>query len=198
MFNLNVNILYINKKNLPKGNRSLKKVALTSLFVGGLLLAGCGETEQPEKVGEDTTTENTEQVQKEEAKTEFNVGEQIKLGDTILTVIKVDKSAGSEWDKPQSGNEFIIVHVKVENAGDGNISYNPFDYKLKNSNGQITDQTFTTIDNDTSLSSGQLAPGGVVEGTIPFEAPVGDAGIQLIYQPNIFNDSKIITVNLIQ
>lgn len=167
------------------------KKFVVSLLLGGLVLTGCSSTDTPEKVSDKASTETTEEVQ-----TEFNLGEQIKLGDAIVTVTNVQKTAGSDFDTPQQGNEFVIVTVKIENGGTENVSYNPFDFQMKNSNGQITDQTFTTITNDTSLNSGELAGGGFVEGTIPFEAPIGDAGLQLIYQPNFWDDAETITINL--
>jgi hypothetical protein len=126
---------------------------------------------------------------------EFKVGETIQMGDYKLTVNEVKKSSGGDFDKPKDGMEFVIVKVTIENAGKEKISYNPFDFKMANSQGQITDQTFTTIDSSTHLNSGELAPGGKVSGTIPFEQPKGDNKLQLQYQPNFWSD-KTIKVNL--
>ncbi|PLR99579.1 DUF4352 domain-containing protein [Bacillus sp. T33-2] len=174
-----------------------KRALAVPLFLAGLLLAGCsGETTEPKKVGEETSTqpqENKEEVKKDQV---FKVGEQIQLGDNVLTVTKVEKSQGGEFDKPQQGNEFVIVGVKIENGGKENISYNPFDFQVKNSQGQITDTVFTTANQDTVLNAGELAPAGTVEGTLAFEAPAGDAGLQLIYKPNFWLDNETITVNL--
>lgn len=141
------------------------------------------------------TTTGTKTAPKEETKKEFAVGEQIQLGDNALTVTKVEKSAGNEFDVPQSGKEYVIVTVEIENKGDENISYNPFDFKMSNSQGQVVDATFTTIDSDTSLESGELAPNGKVSGTIPFEMPKADPKLQLEYVASFWSD-KTIKVNL--
>ncbi|WP_370659637.1 hypothetical protein [Clostridium tyrobutyricum] len=45
---------------------------------------------------------------------------------------------------------------------------------MQNSKGQIEDETFSNVNEDTALKSGELAPGGEVEGTVVFEEIVGD------------------------
>lgn len=61
---------------------------------------------------------------------------------------------------------------------------------MENSNGQETDQTFTIVDNETALESGDLNAGGVVEGTVVFEEPEGDTGLKLNYYDNIVWDEN--------
>lgn len=126
---------------------------------------------------------------------ECNQGETGILGDGAITVTKVERSQGNEWDKPKSGKEFVIVTVSIENKGKDKLSYNPFDFKLQNSQGQQEEQAFTTIDNDTSLQSGELIPGGKVSGTIAFEQPKDDKNLVLIYNDSIWS-SKELKINL--
>jgi hypothetical protein len=172
------------------------KKLLSLLVLLGFVLVGCTvETEEPKKV-EETATQPEEQ--KEEVKPEqtvFAVGEKIQLGDSVVTVTGVEKSNGGEWDTPAEGKEYVIVSVKIENSGTENLSYNPFYFKIKNSQGVIEDHTLMMMDMET-LSSGELAAGGFIEGKIPFEAHIGDTALQLIYQPNMFIDDEIITINL--
>lgn len=160
-------------------------VLITAIFVG------CSTAEEnPKKVdGEKTNTEEKQE------KTVFAVGEAIKLKDNQLTVTSVEKSAGGEFDSLQSGNEYVIVNVTIKNAGNENISYNPYDFQLKNSNGNIVDGAFAMINQDTQLQSGELAAGGEVSGSLAFEAPVGDENLELIYKPSFWSD-KNITVKL--
>lgn len=180
------------KKSLNKKSWVLLIVA----FFVAIIISGCGETATPKVV---PTSGETTPVEKEEAPVEenqeFKVGEQIQLGDNAIKVVSVEKSQGSEFDKPKSGQEYVIVTVEIENKGSENITYNPFDFKMSNSQGQVIDQTFTTISIDTSLSSGELAPNGKVSGTIPFEMPVGDTKLQLQYSPSFWTDDTVI-INL--
>lgn len=190
-------------KKYIKGDRKMKKF-LVVLVMGILLFVGCDaesseptlmEDDQEAQTEESAVDENKEQEESIEEETEqvFNVGDSVELDGTIITVVNVEKSPGNEWDKPQEGNEFVIITVRYENNSDENISYNPFDFQIKNSQGQITEQAFVITEGWLTLNSGELAPGGKVEGTITFEAPIGDEGLQLIYTPNwLFDDKKIV------
>lgn len=186
----------------------MKKLSsIILLFLVAILVAGCGaEDAAPQKVektnasssGETNTSEEANEEEEaaeieEEAPTKevFSVGESIQLGDNVLTVDKVDKSAGSDFDKPKEGHEYLILTVTINNAGKENISYNQFDFKMLNSDGQIQDTAFSIIDTDTSLGSGELAPGGKVSGTIVFEQPKDDPGLQLQYTPGFWSDKTI-------
>ncbi|HAA63831.1 MAG TPA: DUF4352 domain-containing protein [Thermoanaerobacter sp.] len=153
---------------------------ISTLLVLLFLLAGCGEPSS-------TTNTNSSNTQKEQVKEFYQVGETAAINGTEITVLKVEKSKGTEFDKPKSGMEFVIVTVKIKNTGKDKLSYNPLYFKMQNSKGQITDIAFSTINQDTALQSGDLAPGGEVEGTLIFEEPINDSGLILQYQNNIFS-----------
>ncbi|MDN4066677.1 DUF4352 domain-containing protein [Paenibacillus vini] len=122
----------------------------------------------------------------------FAIGDKIALGDNVLTVNGFARSQGdNEFDTPKEGHEYIIIDLTIENGGSENISYNPFDFSMQNSQGQILDGAFTLTEQDKQLNSGELAPKGKVSGVIVFEQPKGDTGLQLIYQPNFWSDGKI-------
>ena len=147
------------------------------------------ETTDSESVKETTAPETTAAEKVEEV---FNVGDSVDLKGTIITITEFKKSEGGDFDKPKEGMEYIIVYVKIDNNSDSKISYNPFYFKMQNSKGQLTDQAFTIVDSDTALSSGELISGGEIEGTITFEQPIDDSELILIYQPGLFNESKVI------
>ena len=161
---------------------------LAFILIGSL---GSGEKDKDSNTDSTPQSETTDNNKTDDTKEFYSVGEEVKSGDNILIINSVEKSNGSEWDKPKDGNEFVIVSVTIKNGGSSEISYNPFDYKMQNSQGQITDQAFTTINNDTSLSSGKLAAGGSVSGSIAFEQPTGDSGLVLKYKSNIFSNKEI-------
>ncbi len=120
-----------------------------------------------------------------------------KLGDTITvdsvscTFATVKTLAADDFVKSKAGNQFIVVHVKIHNGNTQQATYNPFDFHAKSGAGNITNEevapsTYTA--NDT-LNSGQLDPGGTVEGDIVFQVPVGDHNAELTWQPNFFGNS---------
>jgi len=178
-------------KFLKIGCLAIIVIIVLIIIIGAL---SGGDEDKPTKVGNNAdTSETTENNNTEEApaKEEYAVGEAVQLGDNILTVTNVEKSTGDEYDKPKQGHEYVVVTVKIENAGNDNISYNPYDFKMSNSQGQILDPAISIIDTDTALQSGELAAGGTVSGTIVFEQPAGDPGLQLQYTPSFWSDETI-------
>lgn len=167
------------------------------LWVGAVFVAigimGSGNSKENLAVDSNKSNDTLVKVEssKEEVKEVYSVGEEVKLNDNILIVNSIEKSLGSEWDKPKDGNEFIIVNVTIKNGGSSEISYNPYDFTMQNSKGQITDQAFTTINTDTALSSGQLVAGGEVSGTIVFEQPINDSELILKYKSNMFSSKEV-------
>jgi len=159
-----------------------------SIMIAGLTACG-GKEETAKKVSNENQTE-----QKEDQK-EFKTGETIQLGDYKLTVTNVEKSQGGEFDKPKDGNEFVIATIKIENGGKKEISYNPLDFSLQNSDGNIVDSAFTTVNEDTALSHGKLTPKGTISGSIAFETKQGDSKLQLIFKPNFLSKKKV-AINL--
>lgn len=131
-----------------------------------------------------------------QTQTEFGINDPATYKDTKLTVTNVEKSSGSNFDKPKDGMEFVIVTVEYENTGNDRISYNPYDFEMQNSQGQINSQTFSIANSETALSSGDLAAGGKVSGTIIFEEPVGDTNLSLIYTGSLFSNNEKLTFKL--
>ncbi|MBP1971650.1 hypothetical protein J2Z83_003802 [Virgibacillus natechei] len=149
------------------------------------------EENNEEEAEEVSTEEPAEEEEPAEDKTEFDVGEQAELDEQVVTVTNVEKSQGSDFDQPSEGNEYVIVEVEIENHSDETISYNPYNFKMQNSDGQIEDIGIITVDSDTSLSSGDLASGGNVSGTLSFEQPIDDEELQLIFEPGFWSGEQI-------
>lgn len=150
---------------------------------GGDTQTSTSDTKKPQQ-----TAEKAEE--KKETNKVYAIGEEAKYKDVSITVTNVKRSNGGDFDKPKSGNEYVVVSLKIKNMGKNKISYNPFDYEMKNSKGQINNTGITLVNTDTALNSGDLAPGGEVEGSIAFEEPKGDNGLVLIYKGNLFSDNE--------
>lgn len=154
-------------------------------------IAGGGNKQPTSKDGgsqkEDSATKKEE---KKEEKTEFSQSETVTFKGVDFTVTNVEKTTGSEFDTAKDGHEYVIVTIKIENKSDEKISYNLFDWKMENSNGQEVDTAITIVNTDTALNSGNLNAGGVVEGTLAFEQPQGDTGLKLNYYYNALFDKN--------
>ena len=71
------------------------------------------------------------------------------------------------------------------------VSYNPFDFKIKDSNGTITDCDSETYSLEDYLESGQLAENGKITGLLVFEVPKSDNNLSLIYEPSFWSNKKV-------
>lgn len=183
---------------MNKKIRVLSSIIIFSIFM--VLLVGSGENSGSASSSGSSSSGSTASVstsqsstasteaKKPQTKDFYKVGEAASVDGVSVTVTKVEKSNGSDFDKPKDGMEFVIVNVQIKNGSKDKITYNPFDFKVQNSKGQITDETFSTANTDTALQSGELAPNGSVQGSIVFEEPVNDSALVLQYQENIFTD----------
>jgi len=145
---------------------SMILVLMLSLF----LFAGCG-SEEP-------------------VKTSFKKGETATFDDVSYTVTKVKRSEGNDWDNPAKGKVYIIVSLKIQNKSEETISYNTFDWKMENSKGQLDNETFSTINSDSALNSGELKPGGTKKGTLIFEESKKDKKLKLHYYGSMFDEES--------
>jgi len=87
-------------------------VVIIIIFI--LLISSRSNT--PKKVGENNSSQQNIGSVKEEQKT-FAVGDQVKLGDSIVSVNKVEYSQGGQYIHPTTGNEWINLNVTIENTG---------------------------------------------------------------------------------
>lgn len=169
---------------MKKCYRVLISILTVSLFL--CLLAGSGETKSTDSGS--SNKKDTSSEKKDKVKDFYAVNETAKINGVEMTVTNVSKSNGEDFDKPKDGSEYVIVSVKIKNNSKEKVSYNALYFKMQNSKGQITDDAFTTVDQDKQLKSGELAPGGEVAGDVVFEEPVGDKALVLQYQNDIFED----------
>lgn len=163
-----------------------KLLGITLVIVLSMSILGAcgGEEEGPTS----EPAKDEQQEEKEEPKTEFSQDEVVKYNGVEFTVTEVKKHMGDEFDTPKDGCEYVTVGIKIVNNSEEKISYNPYDWKMENSNGQETDTSIVLT--DTELSSGDLNPGGNVEGTLTFEEPQGDEGLKLNYYDNMLFDEE--------
>lgn len=165
-------------------------IVIVALGIIGAIAGGGNEQPTSKDSGSQKKDSATKQETKKEEKTEFSQSETVTFKGVDFTVTNVEKTTGSEFDTAKDGHEYVIVAIKIENKSDEKISYNSFDWKMENSNGQEVDTAITIVNTDTALNSGDLNAGGVVEGTLAFEQPQGDTGLKLNYYYNALFDEN--------
>lgn len=158
----------------------MKKI-ITAILSILIILGSTGCTENSSNKVTDLNGDN---------KVVFNINETAVYEDVHYTVTNVEYSNGDDWDKPADGKNYVIVTVKIENKSGEKIAYNSLDWTMLNSEGQEDDETFSTIDSDTNLSSGDLAAGGSKTGTLVFEEKKDESSLKLLYYSDMFFDDE--------
>ena len=186
----------------PKVKKKGGALKWTGIGCGGLLLliilmGACTIMIMPSSDTETSTagTDESESTTEEEAPEDktYTVGETASDDGKEITVTNVEKRQAGEYEVVKEGYEFVIVSVEIVNRSDEEINYNPFDFELKDGNGNITDSFGTTSLEGIgeNLSSGALAPDGNVSGTIAYEVPIDDEDLTLRYISNMFSNDTI-------
>jgi hypothetical protein len=110
------------------------------------------------------------------------VGDRAESGGIALTVVMVErKAAMNDFMKAKDGNTYLIAEVVIESIDRDKAPYNPFYFKVKDSDGR--EYTMTINIADDSLKSGDLAKGEKVRGTVAFEVKKEAAGLVMSYEP---------------
>lgn len=150
---------------------------------------------QPQKVGQ---APSSEQKTPNEAKTEFKVGDQIKLGSSVVTVNKVEFSQGGQFTKPAEGNEWLNLNVTVENT-DSSQQYLTTLGQMFVRDGEgnsyqvaVTDKV---LENPTFGLDGTILAKSKRTGWVGFEIKKGATGLKFQYNGSIFGGGTIL-VNL--
>lgn len=125
------------------------------------------------------------------------VGKTVKVGDVTITLTKfrIDKK-GSSYNRPESGNVFVLCEFDIANGSDDELvvssmlSFEGYcdEYKLDYSFGAVL-QAKNQLD-DT------VAPGRKVKGEMGFEVPKDWKELEITYSPEaIFSDKVTFVVH---
>ena len=149
-------------------------------------------TQVPTTIAAETSTTREATTSTIKSAYVFTVGDLIDFKGTTVIVTKFEKSLGDNSEKSKEGMEYIIVNVKIINQTGSKITYNPLDFKMQDSKGQVNN----TIESYTTLKTGELVTGSEIEGTVVFEETKNDPELILMYQPDFFNDKDIIKISI--
>ncbi len=162
------------------------------LFLMILILGAMAEIQSTSTTGSTSSSSTS----KPTPKSEYAVNEPVTIDDQTMTVTNVVRNfnTGNQFIQPESGKEYVVVTVQLQNNGKDQIRFNTYDFQVQDSNGVLKSEGFITgVEN--KLESGGLAPGGKVTGNIAFEVLKGDTGLKLIFKPSFWSN-KTITVKL--
>ena len=172
----------------------MKKILIVLTVVAMLSIAcvGCGSTNSTKESSTETPSTSNSDSSKNENSV-YKVGDVIHFEGEEIKVTNVQRNynTGNEYSKPASGKEFVKVTVTIKNTSNSNISVNPLEFKIQDSNGAQKSLASESYIIDDKFDSAELIPGGTKTGSIIFEVPKNDAGLKLIYEPNAFSGEQI-------
>lgn len=166
-----------------------KKIWFWVLVVIIIAAIGGSGSNKPKLVSEDKPI-----VTKEEksSKTEvFNIGDTIELDKFKITVNEVKTTNGSEFIKPQEGNEFLYVDATIENISDKEQTVSSvLMFKVVDKDGRAMKQTI--VENANGQLDGTIGPGRKMTGEYVVEVPKDATGLELQFDSSLGGNQVVV------
>ena len=168
-------------------------ILLAALFGGGddkpkkVENSKVESTQQDEKKSEEPKTD----VNTEEVKDIFEVGETAELNDVQVTLLSYKESKGSEYNKPSDGNVFLMAEFEIVNNSDSEMNVSSVmsfeayadDYSLNYSFGAL-------MDNEDRQMDGTIAAGKKMKGYIGYEVPKDWSTVEIHFSDDVWSNIK--------
>lgn len=151
-------------------------------------IAGSGSN-KPKLVSEDKPiVTKEEKSSKEEV---FNIGDTIELDKFKITVNEVKTTNGSDFIKPQEGNEFLYVDATVENISDKEQTVSSvLMFKVVDKDGRAMKQTI--VENANGQLDGTIGPGRKMTGEYVVEVPKDATGLELQFDSSLGGNQVVV------
>lgn len=120
----------------------------------------------------------------------YKVGQTASYKGYEIKVNSVKFNQGDDFNKPDSGKQYVIVNITITNHTNESQNYNPYDFKL-NADGNNTYVTEIITNVDNTLESGSLDKGAKVTGNLVGQAKTSAKKLQLQYKTSIWNDNTV-------
>ena len=187
-----------NQAPAPKKKPFYKKVWFWVIAIIVLLIIIGSGSNTPTKVGSNASS-STDTSNQPQTATTYKVGDNIKLGDSILTVNSVSISHGADYMTPSAGNEWIDLNVTIQNTASTQQNVTTLGQMfLKDAGGNsyqiaVTDKQ---LSNPSNSLDGTIIANSKRTGWVGFEVPQGDKGLQFQYNGSMFGGDGSIVVDL--
>lgn len=166
-----------------------KKIWFWVLVVIIIAAIGGSGSNKPKLVSEDkSVVTKEEKSSKEEV---FNIGDTIELGKFKITVNEVKTTNGSDFIKPQEGNEFLYVDATVENISDKEQTVSSvLMFKVVDKDGRAMKQTI--VENANGQLDGTIGPGRKMTGEYVVEVPKDATGLELQFDSSLAGNQVVV------
>lgn len=118
------------------------------------------------------------------------IGETVEVGGLRITLTKYRISTGSSYNKPESGNVFVICEFEMQNISDKEISLSTImsfdascdDYELEYSFSALLECNHTLDET--------IRPGKKLKGEMGFEVPKNWVDLEIVFTPDFWSSDK--------
>lgn len=167
-------------------------IVLVVMIFSSMAACSSGNSE-PKKVDKSEKTE-TKEEKKEPEKTVFGIGETAELDDVQVTMMGYEENAGSEYNKPADGKEFVLIEFEIANNSDDEMkvssmmSFDAYadDYALDYSLSALIEKQ------DANQLDGTIAAGKKMNGVIGYEVPVDWKNLEIHFTNDVWSGNDFV------
>jgi len=154
--------------------------------------------DEPQKVGsKDQPAQSSQQANNPaDETTVYAVGDQVQMGDVILTVNEVETSTGGQFTSPSEGNHWVELNLTLQNTGS--------DQEYITTLGQMfvidddSNQYQITVTGKRMENAGSMGLDGALIAKakktdwVGFEVPQNATGLKFQYNASFWNNKNIL------
>lgn len=128
--------------------------------------------------------------------TPYEKNESVTYRDIMYTVEKVETSTGKGYTKPDAGNVFVGVTIKVKNVSPVDaVEIDSLSWKIIDDKGVSYDNTYFSVWDTDSFYDKQLEPGSEYTYLVPFEVPKNGKW-RIAFYGNTFDNKEKFSIQL--
>lgn len=161
-----------------------------------LLFSLCACDTGPSLVGTTPDDNNANNNSSSVSDKTFKLGDSVELKNVIVKFISVTESTGSQYNKPDEGNVFLLCEFEITNNSKEDLAVSSImsfeaycdDYTCEYSIGALMEK------GSKDQLDGSVAAGKKMKGVVGYEVPANWKELEIQYTLNILYDDKIVFI----
>jgi hypothetical protein len=113
------------------------------------------------------------------------VGQQVQVGDWLVTINRATLHAGGEFDTPDPGNTYLVLNVTAQNTAADAQALSSWDFTVRDATGQGYNERFTSFIQ--ASPGGTVEPGGLTRGEMAYEVPRSVHQFTVMFEPELLS-----------
>lgn len=170
-----------------KRNHKLKFLLVALLLAFTFLIFTACSPSTPDVDNQETSTETTETPDA----ANLGLGDSVTLDDVTITLLSMSESGGSEYNKPEDGNVFLLLEFLFENNSSEEVTIGTmgnFDAYVDTYAVSTSYEGIVEAGADKALDKA-VAPGKKLQGFIAYEVPTSWQVLEVNVTPDFFSSA---------